>query len=263
MDQTYWHKQGDEPLFPDLLWSKPENKHSAGKLLIIGGNSFGMSAPAEAYQVAVENGIGTAKVILPDSLHKTLGNHLEHVTFAPSNKSGGFSQQALTEWLEHAAWADAVLLAGDTARNSETAIVMEKFVEKYQGPLTLTQDCVDQFVLRPTVLIARPDTTIVVSFAQLQKMWPRLTQTTEPIQFANSLATNISLLHKLTSTLQLHIIVKISDHLAIASRGQVSTTPNNQEIWRVHTATKATVWWLQNLQNPHQAMSTAVYQNNG
>ena len=44
--RTYWHKQGTKPLYPDVIWSKPENKQAAGKLLIIGGHAYGFSAPA-------------------------------------------------------------------------------------------------------------------------------------------------------------------------------------------------------------------------
>jgi len=58
MENTYWHKQtAEKPLFPDMLWSKPENKSHAGKLLIIGGNLHGFAAAAEAYNQATKAGI--------------------------------------------------------------------------------------------------------------------------------------------------------------------------------------------------------------
>ena len=99
MDNTYWHRQTTEkPLFPDLLWSRPENKRHAGKLLIIGGNEHEFAAPAEAYAEAAKAGIGTAKVLLPNKLQKTIGKILENGEYAPSNNSGSFAKSALAEW---------------------------------------------------------------------------------------------------------------------------------------------------------------------
>ena len=58
----YWQRQEPgEPLFPDLLWSRPENRQFAGKLLIMGGNAHGFAAPAEAYAHAEKAGIGVAR----------------------------------------------------------------------------------------------------------------------------------------------------------------------------------------------------------
>ena len=78
MDRSYWHKQtADQPLFKDLLWSRPENRAQAGKLVIIGGNLHGISAPAEAYRQAEKAGAGSVRVLLPDSLKKTVGRMIE------------------------------------------------------------------------------------------------------------------------------------------------------------------------------------------
>ena len=44
MNHDYWHKQtSSKPLFPELIWSRPENRQLAGKLLIIGGNLHGFA----------------------------------------------------------------------------------------------------------------------------------------------------------------------------------------------------------------------------
>ena len=59
MDTTHWYKQGSKPIFDELLWSKPENKRFAGKLLIIGGNAHGMLAPANAFSLASKTGVRT------------------------------------------------------------------------------------------------------------------------------------------------------------------------------------------------------------
>src|SRR5471030_891522 len=107
VESTNWLRQtADKPLFPDLLWSRPENKRQAGKLLIVGGSVDGFAAPAAAFSAAAEAGIGTARVLLPDSTRKVLGTSFAEAEFCPSTPSGSFSRQALAQLLENAEWAD-------------------------------------------------------------------------------------------------------------------------------------------------------------
>ena len=261
MEATYWFKQTDQaPLFPDMLWSRPENKLHAGKLLIIGGNKFHFSAPGLAFAEAEKTGIGTAKVMLPDVLKKTIGSVLENCEFAPTNKSGGFARNSLGVWLDNSSWADAVLLAGDVGRNSETAVVIEEFARHYDGDLVITQDCLDQFTTNPQSIFSRPKTTIVASFGQLQKMWPRLSMGGEVLKFRLPLSQNLLLMHELTITYPVNIITKHNDDMIVSVNGKISTTHNGDEIWRVKTAAHAAVWLLQNPTKPFEALTTAVNQ---
>lgn len=254
----FWQKQGSEPLFPDLLWSRPENKRTAGKLLIIGGNLHNFSAPGQAYDAAVKAGVGTAKVLLPEGLRKTIGAVLDNCEFAPMNKSGSFAKAALTDWLEWAQWADAVLLAGDLGRNSETAIVTEQFIKHYSGPLIITQDALDQFKDTPRLLTDRARTTIVASFGQLQKLWPKISQDGRVIRYGNSLTANLDIIHTTSSDLPAQLVTKQHDDLIVAVGDQISTTKNDHEIWRVETAARVAVWWLQNPSKAFEALTTAV-----
>ncbi|HEY1836011.1 MAG TPA: hypothetical protein VGG13_04290 [Candidatus Saccharimonadales bacterium] len=260
--QDYWRKQAnDKPLFPDLSWSRPENRQHAGKLLIIGGNLYGFAAAAEAYQTSLQAGIGTARVLLPNALQKTVGRTFSAGEYAPSTPSGSFSQKALAEFLQLGGWADGVLLAGDLGRNSETAILLEKFAEKFIGQLTITKDAADYFTAAPQKILARPDTTFVISFAQLQKLaasakFPRA------FTFGMDLLHLVETLHEFTKKYQVNIVVKHLENILVANRGQVSTTKleKDQEIWRVHTSAHASVWWLQNPAKPLEALTTAVYE---
>src|SRR5437868_284792 len=130
MEDTNWLRQNREPLFPNILWSRPENKRYAGKLLIIGGHKQSFNDVSAAYSAALKAGIGTVRVILPDSLQKMLAKVFPEAEYAASTPIGSFSRQALGSLLDAADWADGVLLAGDLGRNSETAILLEAFVEK-------------------------------------------------------------------------------------------------------------------------------------
>ena len=260
MASTFWHKQtAEQPLYPDLLWSRPENKKQAGKMLIVGGNAHGFSAAGEAYAQAAKAGIGTARVLLPDSLQKTVGRVFEAGEYAPSTPSGSFSQKALAELLDMAQWADAVLLAGDFGRNSETAILLEQFISKYSGQLALTKDAADYFTKAPSALLARPNTLLVLSFAQLQKIATSARFTTA-FTFDMDFLRLIEALHEFAKQHQAAIIVKHLQTVFVAANGQVSTTklPEDLETWRVQTAARTTTWWLQNPTKPFEALTTSL-----
>lgn len=263
MERTFWHKQtADNPLFPDLAWSRPENRSQAGKLAIIGGNAHGFSAAAEAYAETEKAGIGTARVLLPDSLQKTVGRVFEAGEYAPSTPSGSLSQKALSDVLSLAQWGDATLIAGDLGRNSETAILLENFCSKYTGQLTITKDAANYVISMPTVL-SRTETLVVLSFAQLQKL-TIASHNAEPFTFDMGLVQLVDRLHAFTQAHDLHIIVKYLDNLVVAVEGQISSTKlkSDMPIWRIKTAAHASVWWLQNPTKPFEALTAAVYEVN-
>lgn len=262
MGSSYWQKQiADKPLFPELLWSRPENKRTRGKLLIIGGNLHGFAAPAEAYNAATQAGIGTALVLLPGAVQKIVGRILENGEYAPSTPSGSFSQKALAELLEHSAWADNVLLAGDFGRNSETAICLEKFIQKYTGALTMAKDAVDYFKSNPGQLLKRPETTLVISMAQLQKLATASGFQT-PFRSSMSLLQLVEALHQFTTAYTASIVVKQLDQIVVGSKGRISTSrlKADMETWRVKTAGATSVWWLQNPHKIFEALTSAVYE---
>lgn len=259
--QDYWHKQTPEqPLFPDLLWSRPENRNQAGKLLIVGGNAHGFAAAAEAYAEAAKAGIGTARVLLPDSLQKTVGKVFEVGEYAPSTPSGSFGRRALSELLSFSQWADGVLLAGDLGRNSETAILLEEFVQKYQGQLTITQDALDYFTKAPLNLLNRQNTLLITSFAQLQKI-AQNSQFTTPFTFEIPFMQLVENLYDFSLAHPVAIITKHLNNIFVAVSGQVSSTKLNQdlEVWRVKTAAHTATWWLQNPTQIFEALTTSLH----
>lgn len=288
--QPYWQKQGEKPLYPDLLWARPEVKSAAGKLLIVGGHAQSFAAPAEAYGEAEKAGIGTARVLLPDSLKRTVGRIFPGAEFAPSNPSGGFATNALAEILSAAQWADGVLLAGDLGRNSESLAMLENFASKYSGQLTITKDTADFFCTQPQSLLSRDSrhserseesstvpnpegsagrsfadaqddtgTLLVLSMGQLQKLGRALQL---PYAFTSDLGMLqlVELLHNFTETYPgLHIVTRHMDRYVVAVKGSIGTTPipGEKPIWRVATAASASTWWLQNPSKPFEALTTS------
>jgi hypothetical protein len=231
----------------------------AGKLLVVGGNAHAFAAAAEGFAEAEKAGIGTARVLLPDSLHKTIGRVFAAGEFAPSTPSGSFSQQALADLLEGAAWSDGVLLAGDLGRNSETAILLEHFAEKYTGQITYTKDAADYVLTAPGPLLVRPNTLMVISFAQLRRLaiGARFTRAfTTDMDFLRLLEA----LHEFTKRYQIKIITRFNDNIVVAVDGQMTTTkvPETPRIWRLETAAHASVWWLQNPSKPLEAMTSSL-----
>ena len=258
---NYWVKQtSDSPAFPDMLWSKPERRDQAGKLLIVGGNQHSFAATAEAFTAATDAGVGVCRVLLPNKLQRTVSKLFPPAEYGASTPSGSFAKSALGELLDLAMWSDGVLLAGDFGHNSETSILLEAFMVKHTGAITLTQDAVEYFVSLPQSPLNRPNTTMVITMAQLQKLataahfTPAITQSMDLLQL-------IAALHDLTTKHPTHIVVKYLNNLFVASGGQVSTTklePENTDAWRIQVAAHSAVWWLQHPDQPFQALTTAV-----
>ncbi|MEO7945117.1 MAG: hypothetical protein ABIR37_03110 [Candidatus Saccharimonadales bacterium] len=257
---SYWHKQTKQaPLYEALLWSRPENRLHAGKLLIIGGSGYEFKAPANAYGDALNAGIGVAKVILPVSMKKVVSDIFPEADYAPTTPSGSFARTALAQMLDSAAWADGVLLAGNFGRNSETAIVLEDFLQKHKGKVIITHDAVDYFLNNSPPLLDRAGTTLVISFGQLQKLATDAGFTTA---FTSSMdiLRFVETFHDFSQMHPCNLAVKRGDSIFVAKAGKVSSTKfeADRKIWRVETATSMAVWWIQNPSNTFKALTTSL-----
>jgi len=260
MDYDYWKKQNPEsPIFPDIEWSKPETKTQSGKLGIIGGNKLGFAGVAQAYTIASQSGVGQVRVLLPDALKKAIPKIISDTVYAPTNPSGSLAKEAIAEMVSVGAWADEVLLIGDAGRSSETAIAYEQFIQKYTGKLVVTRDAVDLVKNSTSILIERPNTLLIVSFAQLQKIFQAVYYP-KVLTFSMQLTQLIEALHKFTITYPVTLAVLHKDFLVIAHDGQVVSTAwtNPMAIWRGDVASKVAAYWLWNPSKPLEAAATAI-----
>jgi hypothetical protein len=259
MDQSFWLRQSDKPLFPELEWSRPETKKLAGKLLIAGGNVHGFAAPAEAYGAAEAAGVGSVQVILPESLRRAVAKLFPAATFAPSTPSGSFAANALAELLDASLSCDAIFFPGDISRNSETTVLLENLVEKYDGQITLTRDAADIFCQQPISIMHRPNTLLVIAQGQLQRLG---SEAHFPRAFTSEIGVValVDALHEFTKRFTFSIITKYQDQYVVATNGIVSTTKiaHEQTVWRLKTAASASVWWLQNPTKTLESLTTAV-----
>lgn len=258
-----WQKQQlSEPLFDNLIWSRPELKAMAGKITIIGGNKYDISAPAQCYTYTAQQGIGSCHVVMPLAAKKLLPGVHADISFAPSNPSGSFSKQALTDLQTFAASADCTLLAGGLGRNSETAIVLESLI-KQPGLFIISKDAIDYFVHQPQLVLDRPNTGLIASFAQIQKIMQTM-NTIKPITFDMGAVAIVDALQAFTVA---HSGMLVTEHNGVvycALQGDVISTelPSPPKTWRLQAASAIAVWWAQNPSQPLAAAATAITQVN-
>lgn len=260
MDYDFWLKQTPaKPLYPDLEWGKPERRDQAGRLGIIGGNKLGFAGVAAAYSTALETGVGQVRVLLPDALKSAIPRAISDTVFAPSTPSGSLSRDALPDLQALADYSTGLLLVGDAGRNAETALAYEQFITKYRGPLTITRDSIDLVKNSAHLLVDRPETLVVASFAQVQKLlqavyYPKV------MTFSLPLLQVVDILHKFTITYPCSIAMLHRDHMIIAHNGQVITQEWDapMRIWRGETAARMASYWLWNRDKPLSAATASI-----
>lgn len=260
MNLPCWQRQTPEqPLFPDIEWSKPEQRSRAGKLGIIGGNKLGFAGVAEAYSTALASGVGEVRVVLPDVLHNTLPATMTDIVYAPSNPSGSLSQDAINNLRALGSWSDCLLLIGDAGRNSQTAIVYSQLLRDYQGPTIITRDAADLVRNDSAILAARPNTVLILSFAQLQKLF-RTLYYPKILTFSMQLLQLVEALHKFTVTYPITIATLHQGTIVTASSGKVATMPwtDPMRIWRGTVAARASVYYIWNPSRPLEAITASL-----
>lgn len=256
----YWKQQKqDTPLFPDIEWNKPEQRSRAGRLGIIGGNKLGFAGVAESYGVALASGAGEVRVVLPDCLRKSIPSTMTDVVFADCNASGGLSREALPELQALSLWATCLLMIGDAGRNSETAITYSDLIRTYQGPLVLTRDAIDLVKNDTEALVNRPNTVLVASFAQLQKIFQSVYYP-KMLAFSMQLMQLVEAVHKFTITYPVTIVVLHHDTLITAHGGEVVTTKweTPMAIWRGAVGARAATYVMWTPDQALQAIATSL-----
>lgn len=150
-------------------------------------------------------------------------------------------------------------MIGDAGRNSETAILYENFLKDYIGPLTITRDAIDLIKNSSATIVERPDTLLVLSFAQLQKIFQSVYYP-KVLTFSMQLAQFVDALHKFTITYPCTIMVLHQEYIVVASGGDVTTTEwqNPMAIWRGSVAAKAASYWLWNPSSPLMAATASI-----
>jgi NAD(P)H-hydrate repair Nnr-like enzyme with NAD(P)H-hydrate dehydratase domain len=243
---SYWQKQTlENPLYPDMEWERPERRDQAGTLLIIGGSSHSFHAVAEAYAIAVEQGIGEARIIVPEPLRK-LTKHIPNMVYGPATPAGSFSAKAIEPMIFAAAACDGALLIGDLDRNSETTIAISQFIRTYNGPLTITRDAFDNNKQESKFIASRPNTLLVLAPGQLQ-LFAREVGSEYAFTSSMDLLVFVERLHQFTNKYpETTIITRHADLIVLSKNGTIITTayPEVSDLWRTKASSLSAVAWL-------------------
>lgn len=162
-------QSSNQPLYPNIVWSRPENKNGSGKLLIIGGNSTSFSNVAKEFSDAEKAGVGICHVLVPASLSK-ITKDIPFIEYAPANPSGSFSRKALAEILGVLKITDGLLIAGDLGKNSETSLLLEDLLAKFSGPVFISSNALASFA-SISFILNREKTVLFVDKKQLRDIF--------------------------------------------------------------------------------------------
>lgn len=258
MEQDYWQKQdNNKPLYEDVLWNKPEQKSKAGKLLIIGGSAHGFRAVVSAYQTALENGAGQVKVILPDVLKKQLPPEFNDGVFLPTNDSGGFSVEGLSELIQTSNWADVILLIGDTGMNSETAMLHQQLLTEIDKLVVATRDAVDLLLEDAEKVANNKNLTLIMTFAQTQKLFQKVYYP-KILSFSMNLYNFVEDLHKFSITYPCCITTYHQENLVSTHNGEVVTQKSPEGQFKLISGELATKTATYQLWTPESQIKTAA-----
>ncbi len=263
-DLSYWHKQS-QPLFDNLLWNIPEQK--TGHIAVVGGNSQNFSTVVRISEFINQTfPIKTLTTVLPDALRGKLPP-LPNLDFLPSTESGSFAKSRQLELA--VSNTDATLIIGDLSRNSATAVALSGAIassmpqdETLPNLLVIARDSIDLLASEAGRWLSRPNTVIIASMAQLQKLfraiyYPRMILLSQP------LIPTLETLHKFTLTYPATLLTFHQDNIIVAQGGEVSTTHlvdtdySPISLWSGQLAARVTAL---NLYNPKQnfAATTAA-----
>lgn len=263
-DLSYWRKQS-QPLFDNLLWNIPEQK--TGHIAVVGGNSQNFSTVVRISEFINQTfPIKTLSTVLPDALRGKLPP-LPNLDFLPSTESGSFAKSRQLELAVSS--PDAALIIGDLSRNSATAVALSDTIassmpqdETLPNLLIIARDSIDLLASEAGRWLSRPNTVIIASMAQLQKLfraiyYPRMILLSQP------LIPTLETLHKFTLTYPATLLTFHQNNIIVAQGGEVSTTHlvdtdySPISLWSGQLAARVTAL---NLYNPKQnfAATTAA-----
>ena len=260
-DLSYWHKQS-KPLFDNLIWNIPEQK--TGHVAVIGGNSQNFSTVVRISEFINQNfPIKTLTTVLPDALRGKLPP-LPNLDFLPSTESGSLAKSRQLELAFSN--PNAPLVIGDLSRNSATAVALSDAITKSASEpnlLVLARDSVDLLSPESSSWLNRPNTTIIASMAQLQKLfravyYPRMILLSQP------LVPTIETLHKFTLTYPVTLLTFHQDNIIVAQSGEVSTTHlvdtgySPISLWSGQLAARITALGLYNPKQSFAATTAAI-----
>lgn len=258
MDE-FWLKQVSEPLYPEVIWSKPEQKKVAGKLLVLGGHLHGFDAVGKAYQAASESGAGEVKVALPDKLKKVLGKTLTDAVYLPSTTSGNLSEEGLNDAKHYAQWSAATLLIqpGD---NSESTLLITRLLSAAPDHRFILGDGMVQTLSADISTVRSQSRRLwVLSFSGLQKL-AQLIENEMGFRSDMGLRPLVLALKSVQADIGQPIVTIYEDTIIVAASGKITTTKRPSQPDPAMLAGTMAVWWMQQPDKTLQALTSAAWE---
>jgi hypothetical protein len=225
----WYFEQGEEPLFADVLWSRPETKSQAGSFVLIGGNTHGFHSIFQAYSEIQSLGVGNIQVVLPDSLKKHTHKFFPEATYLQSTPSGSFSKKSFEELLAVIEAHDGLLIPGNIENNSETTLLFEQILASTNLPIAISEDAFDSLSSCWLEILKRPKTIVQLNLNQLQKL-ARLSNSETAVTSTIGKQQLIDFLHGFTLDWRLSILIEFENIKMSAHTGKVCATQNNQSV---------------------------------
>ena len=249
-----FERQGEKPLFPQVLWNRPVARGTAGRLLIVGGHRGDFSLPTTMHELSLAAGIGQATVVLPDALRSLLAGAPD-VVFAPSSPAGSLGRLAQGEILELASRHDGVLLSG-LGNNSETILLTEALIQQYTGPLIISGSDLAHLSHQLPGLTQRQNLLLVLTWPELLRLAGRLGQGLQLNQ--SDLSAKLNILKIIVDQGACSYLAVGPELIASADVPTVTAAPGSTINLAAVIATAA-AFWVQVPSQPAAAVTTAAF----
>ncbi|HSX00679.1 MAG TPA: hypothetical protein VLF67_00415 [Candidatus Saccharimonas sp.] len=251
-------RQDEAPLYPKILYNRPVTRHGAGRLLVPGGHTGELSAPAALQQLALAAGTGECVVALPDMVAKLVAG-APGTVFVPSSPSGSLGQEALGRLLQLAEDADALALGASLSNNSHTFMLIERLFVELATPIIVFADALPALQHHLRLLTNRADALVILTMPEVFKLAGAL-QVPIHIRPDGGLLNKLEIVRDLAAASHCHYVVYGTETI-IAAGDDLIVTPANYRLSLVPAAYWAVfgALWLQHPSQRREALATAAY----
>ena len=233
MEHTnYWTEQLAEPLFPDIIWNKPQSKIHGPHLTLIGGYRDHFANISQAYsRLLAISTIINLELSLADSL-KPLIRHLNlacPIYYLPTNKTGNLSLKAFETILEIISAISVIYLAGDLSNNSETILLIEQLIDNLTNIIFINSELLQSLLASDCNYLNKNNIVLFFNPSQLQK-W--LINSHFPMAFKSTmnLLSWAELLHQISLAYHFYLICTYQNQIFLAHRGQIYSQQLNSNL---------------------------------
>jgi hypothetical protein len=251
-------RQTDQPLYPDIFWSRPATAGRAGRLLIVGGQRHEFSLVQGIFQMAEAAGAGQVQAAMPDSLRPLLGSSgIGH--FLPATGSGSLGRAATAELLQLAEDADALVVGANLTNNSETGILVETLIRQVDRSVIITEEAIGILKFHPDLITGNPQALVVTTMNGLFGL-ANHHHLPLAIRPNSGVLGKLEILHQLSSISKCSYFV-FDREVLVSADGQLGLTPMARSLSTLPAAAigLAATFWMQQRPRAFEALMTAAF----